>query len=93
MGILPLRIETGRYVGEPVEQRHCRICNHSSIEDETHVLFECTLYNTIRQSQYQELFAEHNNETLNYRFVHIMLNYPRKLAKCLTQIIMIKKIL
>ena len=25
-GILPLRIETGRYVGEPAELRHCTLC-------------------------------------------------------------------
>ena len=35
-GILPLRIETGRYIGEPAEQRLCRICPQNNVENETH---------------------------------------------------------
>lgn len=48
-GILPLRIETGRYVGEPKHQRICRLCDTDNvIEDEIHFLTECCFYNDIR---------------------------------------------
>ena len=33
-GVLPLRIETGRFVGEKPEERLCRLCNDNSPEDE-----------------------------------------------------------
>ncbi len=31
-GILPLRIETGRYVGEAVENRLCLLCDEHLVE-------------------------------------------------------------
>ena len=48
MGILPLRVETERFVGEPLEQRTCSLCHADSIEDEVHFLFECDTYNDLR---------------------------------------------
>ena len=42
-GILPLRIETGRYVGESPDERLCKLCNGPAIEDEKHVLLNCTV--------------------------------------------------
>ena len=43
MGILPLRVETGRYVGEPLETRLCTLetrlctlCDTNAIENEKH---------------------------------------------------------
>ena len=34
-GILPLRIETGRYTGEPADSRLCIFCDSSEIENES----------------------------------------------------------
>ena len=39
-GILPLRIETGRCVGESPDERLCKLCNGPDIEDEKHFLLE-----------------------------------------------------
>jgi hypothetical protein len=39
-GILPLRIETGRYVGEAPEQRLCKLCITASVEDEMHFVLK-----------------------------------------------------
>lgn len=47
-GVAPLRIETGRYTGIPVNLRHCVLCNDGNIEDEKHVLIECETYTNIR---------------------------------------------
>ncbi len=50
LGILGIRIETGRFVNEMVEDRKCQICNNNNIEDEIHFLLYCTEYDTIRQN-------------------------------------------
>ncbi len=43
-GILPLRIETGRYKNLPLEERLCELCNIGAVEDEKHFLCECIIY-------------------------------------------------
>ena len=63
-GILPLRIETGRFVSEPPEQRLCVMCDTNSVEDECHFLINCPKYNTIRD----KLF---NNAMHDTSFVHL----------------------
>ena len=35
-GILPLKVETGRFIGTPIELRLCELCPESEIEDEIH---------------------------------------------------------
>ena len=63
-GILPLRVETGRYQNIPPEFRLCLMCNENTCEDETHFMFDCALYDNIRCSffskitQYYPLFTE-----------------------------------
>ena len=47
-GILPLKIETGRYTNIPKEFRLCIFCEKNEIEDEIHFLFECPFYNDVR---------------------------------------------
>ena len=46
-----LQIETGRYSNIAREQRICNFCNDNVVEDENHVIFECSLYHEIRQKQ------------------------------------------
>lgn len=52
-GTAPIRIETGRYNGLPLKDRHCFNCSNV-VEDEIHVLLHCPCYNTIRK----EVLAE-----------------------------------
>ena len=49
IGISPLRIETGRYEGMPLEERICQCCESGQIENELHMFSECPIYNNIRQ--------------------------------------------
>ncbi|CAC5400852.1 unnamed protein product [Mytilus coruscus] len=42
-GILPLRIETGRYIGERAEERLCKFCTADVTETETHFLLHSIL--------------------------------------------------
>ena len=44
-----LRIETGRYNNIPRSDRLCTICGHN-VEDETHFLFHCSRYSSIRDN-------------------------------------------
>ena len=44
-GILPLKIETGRYNNIPVHERTCSLCNMNVTEDEIHFVMICPLYN------------------------------------------------
>ena len=46
-----LCIESGRHRRPvlPREERVCAVCKNNEIEDETHMLFSCTLYNTLRE--------------------------------------------
>ena len=60
LGILPLRLETGRFVNilDPingnfrklnVDERTCNICKSDSVEDEKHFIFECKKYDEERK--------------------------------------------
>ena len=51
-GVLPLRIETGRFVGEQVRDtcRLCRFCDLNLIEDEKHFLLVCPSYVNLRDA-------------------------------------------
>ena len=49
-GILPLKIETDRYQGIPLEDRLCKLCNLKEIEDSYHFMFSCPALNDTRQA-------------------------------------------
>ena len=51
-GIMPLEIETDRYVNTPREKRFCTICNIDLVEDEYHFLFTCIAYQRERSLFY-----------------------------------------
>ena len=48
LGILPLKIETGRFSNLSREERICDFCK-DVIEDEIHFLFDCGLYPEFRE--------------------------------------------
>ncbi len=48
-GILPLRIETGRWKNENIEERVCLVCKENIVEDEYHSLCICKRYDDVRQ--------------------------------------------
>ena len=60
-GILPLRIETGRFQNVPIQERICILCDQNSIEDETHFLLECDLYSIERQNLIESAERNHKN--------------------------------
>ena len=46
-GILPLRVETGRYIGLNANET---LCTSNEIEDELHLLLKCSLYDDLRRT-------------------------------------------
>lgn len=52
--ILPLGIETGRYHGEPVEERICTFCCKNSIEKPNSPLLQCPLYNDYTRTLFEK---------------------------------------
>lgn len=48
-GILPLKLEIGRYLRIPLEDRLCELCNTDSVEDESHFLLVCPALRDVRQ--------------------------------------------
>ena len=59
-GVAPLRIETGRYEGLSEDHRTCPICK-SGIENETHVLLTCYLYEEFRTTLFNTALEICNN--------------------------------
>ena len=43
-----LEVETGRHKNIPVNERLCKVCKGSSIEDENHFLWSCPIYDIKR---------------------------------------------
>jgi hypothetical protein len=82
-GILPLRVETGRYVGEPVETRLCKFCNLNTVEDEKHFLLSCELYDVIRQNVYSDIILQTAYTSLSSddKLAFLLNIHPRKTAK------------
>ena len=60
-GILPLAIETGRYNNIPIEFRLCNYCNENVIEDESHFLLYCPVYDEFRNSLFSKAFDNNEN--------------------------------
>ena len=60
-GILPLKIETGRYTDTPIQLRTCDVCTSNSIEDEMHFLLECDLYKDERELLYSKVRPLYEN--------------------------------
>ena len=66
IGILPLKIETGRFSNIAVNERHCEMCSSQNIEDELHFICVCPLYDDLRNN----LFASASQISQNFNFLN-----------------------
>ena len=55
-GVAPLKLETGRYLNQTVEERLCPICQ-TDIENEEHVIMKCATYESLRQVLFAKAHA------------------------------------
>ena len=60
-----LRIETGRFINEPLEHRLCIFCDQNNIENEEHFLVLCPAYNNIRQ----RLLSSFSPTTVSFKYL------------------------
>ena len=75
LGVLPLRIETGRFQNLPCEQRICQLCDLHKVEDEFHFIMECIIYQDLRNTlffQAQNKNAEFNDLSAVLKFVFLI---------------------
>ena len=65
LGVLPLRIETGRYLRPlvPEHQRTC-YCTSGQVESEYYVLFQCQMYRNLREAWLNKLVKPENFDNL-----------------------------
>jgi hypothetical protein len=92
-GILPLRVETGRFIGENVNQRICTFCDQEQIENETHFLVECTKYDNIRQQVFEDLLSDPSyiNKNKEDRLTFLVNENARKTAKYIVKAFMFRR--
>ena len=78
LGILPIRIETARYLRPilPENQRIC-YCNSGEVESEYYVLFTCPIYNNLREAWMKKLTIPGNFRYLPKQDqLNLVLNKP-----------------
>ncbi len=92
LGILPLRLESGRFVGEKVEERICGICEENQTEDECHFMLKCKTLNIVR-SEYTVKFDQNVWEKLNdpEKLKYLMKEKPRETSKMLERMFSLRK--
>lgn len=80
-GLLPLRIETGRFVGEAEADRIYKMCKSSYVENERHFLLDWDLRIQLI------LNIDHSFEDISKdeQFKILICKYPRKTAKFLNK--------
>lgn len=83
LGILPLRIETGRFIRENVENRTCYFCKEL-VEDEVHFILFCEKYNYFRTVLFQSAMvknADFHNMAIFEKLKYLFQDCPRQMAK------------
>jgi hypothetical protein len=83
-GVLPLKIETGRFRSVPSDKRICELCNLNEIENEIHFVIKCPLYEDLRQTMYGEIirfFPNFSTESEMDKYKICMKNLPHKVAR------------
>jgi len=88
LGVLPIRLETGRFKGEKEEDRICVLCNNKEIENEFHFLLKCTLYHNERSSFFEKINSRHEgfyNLEDKDKVIVLMTRYVRLTGKFINE--------
>jgi hypothetical protein len=96
LGVFPLRIETGRYKREKLEDRICIFCDNEEVETEFHFLLKCDLYKNERQTlikKVAELKGDINELNDDELFVTLLRDFPKQTAYYLNKARNIRHIL
>ncbi len=79
LGVLPLRIETGRFVGLNEQDRICTLCDNNQVENEAHFLFSCDKYNDYRHSLETAIGLSFDNLNVTEKF-ELVFKHPHSLG-------------
>ena len=94
MGILPIRIESGRITNLKLDERLCQICKNGEVEDEMHFAFDCRAYETSREIFFNKIMI-HDDKFVSLNNVNKLKlcfeGYVRKFAKFLLSIFQERK--
>ncbi len=83
LGVLPLRIETGRFTGLDVVDRLCQVCAGNHVENEIHFLFECSEYNEYRNELETAINATFSELSIQEKFDKVF-SHPHSLSRYVT---------
>ena len=84
-GVLPLRIETGRFSGLKPEERVCLLCDSGEIEDEKHFILTCDRYTNQRQILFRHLNPSFYPMDSSEKLQYLLTQEYRHVAKYITQ--------
>ncbi len=93
-GILPLRLETGRYVNERREERLCTLCSTNTVETIEHFLFECETYDAQRLpfvTKAQSVIGNWDDLTQIECLTALFQTMPRALSKYVKEIFLCRR--
>ena len=84
-GVLPLRIETGRFSGLKAEERVCQLCDSGDIEDEKHFILTCD-----KNTHQRRILFGHSSQSFylldsNEKFKFLLTHEYRQVAKYISQ--------
>ena len=83
-GILQLRVESGRFISQKIEERIFQLCDLNCVEDEIHFLCICPVYSDLRKDlylKYSQLLKDFDSLTEGDVFISILKNPTRQLLK------------
>ncbi len=83
LGVLPLRIETGRFVRLDEADRLCQVCSNNDIENEFHFLFECDEYNEYRSKLETAIGTNFSDLSAQEKFDRVF-SHPHSLGRYMT---------
>ena len=98
LGILPIRLETARYLRPivPEDQRLC-YCNSGAVESEFHILFICEKYSNLREAWMTKLTRpDHFHQLSTQEKFKLVLNEPsnvRHTAQFLIKLMDLRRLL
>jgi hypothetical protein len=76
-GVAPIRLETGRFEGLPVQMRLCQLCGADEVETEAHALICCNAFDDLRSPLFNaaiDVFNDFSNLSSIQKLVFILTN-------------------
>ena len=91
-GTLPIRIESGRFRNEPLEDTLCILCETNDVEDEIHFILFCSIYTGCRQTLLSNIQNDSFHTLSDLEKLQFLCDkFPRQPAKFIAEAYAIRK--